>query len=378
MSRRLVILTEIIAPYRIPVFNALAQQEGIDLHVIFLAETDPALRQWLIYKDDIRFSYEVLSSWRRRVGGYNLLLNWGLGPVLQRASPNAILCGGYNYLASWQTVWWARRNRVPLLVWVESTARDMRNGHAPVEFLKRTFLRRCDAFVVPGKSSLEYLRTHQVPDESIFTAPNAVDIDFFCRCVQPVRADTAGYRLALNLPSRFFLFVGRLVAEKGVFDLLEAYRTLTPELRTDVGLVFVGEGAARPELSRHAASIQPGKVQFAGFAQREDLAAYYALAEVLILPTYTDTWGLVVNEAMACDLPIICSSAAGCVADLVEDGWNGRVVAPGAVVDLASAMDQLARSPDTQGRMGARSRQRILQYSPQACAAGIAGAVLSL
>ena len=74
-------------------------------------------------------------------------------------------------------------------------------------------------------------------------------------------------------------------------------------------------------------------IRFAGFAQREQLAIYYALAEMLILPTYTDTWGLVVNEAMACGLPVIVSRAAGCAADLVTENWNGLLVpAEGCVV----------------------------------------------
>ena len=67
MKHRIVILTEIIAPYRIPVFNALAEHEGVDLHVVFLSETDPTQRQWRVYKEDIRFSYEVLPSWRPSV-----------------------------------------------------------------------------------------------------------------------------------------------------------------------------------------------------------------------------------------------------------------------------------------------------------------------
>ena len=74
MSWRLVILSEIIAPYRIPVFNALAGRGDIDLHVIFLAESDPELRDWLVYKDEIRFSYQVLPSWRQRFAGHGLLL----------------------------------------------------------------------------------------------------------------------------------------------------------------------------------------------------------------------------------------------------------------------------------------------------------------
>src|ERR1700688_2199962 len=98
MKRRLVILTEIIAPYRVPVFNALAQLEEIDLRVIFLAETDPSIRQWRIYADEIRFSYQVLPSWRKRLGKYNLLLNQNVNEVLQNANPDVIVCGGYNYL----------------------------------------------------------------------------------------------------------------------------------------------------------------------------------------------------------------------------------------------------------------------------------------
>ena len=75
MTTKLVILTEIIAPYRIPVFNALAQRPEIDLHVLFLSENDPTLRQWRVYKDEIKFQYHVLPSWRQRLGGYNIRLD---------------------------------------------------------------------------------------------------------------------------------------------------------------------------------------------------------------------------------------------------------------------------------------------------------------
>ena len=185
MRRRVVILTEIIAPYRIPVFNALATREGIDLHVIFLAENDPTLRQWLVYKDEIRFSYQVLPSWRWRLGKQNILLNRGLGGALRRAAPDAILCGGYNYLASWQSLWWARRHRVPFLLWVESTARDLRGNHCRSNPSKE---------VSCAVASLHRARQIilRIPDgvwdagECIFTAPNAVDTEFFER-----RADAA-------------------------------------------------------------------------------------------------------------------------------------------------------------------------------------------
>jgi glycosyltransferase involved in cell wall biosynthesis len=376
VSRRVVIITEIIAPYRIPVFNALARRPDINLHVIFLAETDPTQRQWLVYKNEIYFSYEVLPSWRRRIGKQCLLLNWGAEAALRQAAPDFIVCGGYSYIASWQAMAWARRNHVPFALWSESTARDRHSGYAWVEALKEKFLRRCDAFVVPGQSSAEYMRTYGAPLRSIFTAPNAVDSAWFARQSKAVRQDAGKHRRALNLPARFFLFAGRLVQEKGIFDLLQAYGSLPIELRNEVGLVFVGDGEERSELRRRAVAVQPGAISVTGFAQRERLAAYYALADALVFPTYTDPWGLVVNEALACGLPVISSSVAGCVADLIEDGWNGRVVAVGDVGRLVFAMTELANNFELRALMGQRSLERSKQFSPEAWALGVANAVL--
>ncbi len=376
MKPRVVILTEIIAPYRIPVFNALAQRDDVDPHVIFLSETDPSLRQWTIYREEIGFSYEVLPAWRRRIGKYNLLLNWGLSHALEKIHPNAVLCGGYSYVSSWIAAFWAQRHRVPLLLWSESTAGDMRGRRHTVEFLKSRFLQRCDGYVVAGKSSFSYLVTLGVPEQRIFTAPNAVDVDFFSRATRRSR-NGSDARRKLSLPDRYFIYAGRLVTAKGIFELLEAYATLDSALRSEVGLVFVGDGQDKAELVARASRITPGLVRLMGFKQREELAAFYALSEAMILPTRSDPWGLVVNEAMACGLPIITTNVAGCAADLVENGWNGFIVPPNDVGALSSAMCCLATNAELRKRMSLRSAERIQAYSPQRWAAGLAQAVES-
>lgn len=366
------ILTEIISPYRIPLFNALAQHKEVDLHVIFLAETDPTLREWHVYKNEILFSYEILPSWRKRFGRYNWLLNRGVGGALSKSAPDVILCGGYNYVASWQSLIWARVHRVPFFLWSESNAKDLRSGHVPVELMKNAFLRKCSGFVVPGQPAREYLKDQKnVKDNAIFTAPNAVDNALFARLAAAARRDAPRLRESLDLPDRYFLFVGRLVREKGVLELISAYATLDESLRRHVGLVFVGDGVCRGQLEERAASISPGVIRFAGFAQREQLAAYYALAEMLVLPTYADTWGLVVNEAMACGLPVILSAAAGCGPDLLKENWNGVLVPPRDVASLASAMRNLADQPELCATMGANSAQHILLYSPKEWSRGI-------
>ena len=372
--RRLVLLTEIISPYRIPVFNALASQPVIDLHVIFLAETDPTQRQWRVYKDEIKFSYEVLPSWRRRLGNHNILLNGKVRSALQAAAPDVIVCGGYNYAASWQALWWARSHQVPFLVWVESTSADRRNRYRLIEFLKRKFILSCDGVIAAGTSSGEYVRGFGVDNVSLFVAPDAVDTEMFSSRAESARRNEEVLRKQLDLPRRFFLFVGRMIREKGIFDLLKAYAGLPAMLREEVGLVFVGEGPKRAEAERQAAVISPGSVRCAGFVQREDLPMYYGLAESFVFPTHSDPWGLVVNEAMSCRLPVICSDAAGCAADLVVEGLNGRVVPAGDPQALGTAMRQLATEAGLRLQMGDRSWDRIQLHSPEACAAGIAAA----
>jgi 1,2-diacylglycerol 3-alpha-glucosyltransferase len=378
MSRRLVILTEIISPYRIPLFNDLAEREDMDLHVIFLAETDPNLRQWTVYKNEIRFSYQILPSWRIHVAGYKVLLNRGLSRALKAAAPDVILCGGYNYVASWEALVWSRTHNTPFLLWSESNLQDLRRGHALVELLKDEFLHHCTGFVVPGRSAQEYLRSRKVNEDQIFTAPNAVDNCLFAKAITEARQNAARCRAEFGLPERYILFVGRFVREKGVFDLLSAYASLTPDLRRQVGLVFVGDGISRGQLQEQSASISPRVIVFPGFAQREQLGMYYGLAEMLVLPTYSDPWGLVVNEAMACGLPVIVSRVAGCAADLVREGWNGSLVAPGDVSKLAAIIQRLADQPEMCARMGANSLEHISHYSPAEWSQGIVRAIAAM
>ncbi|HEX8814008.1 MAG TPA: glycosyltransferase [Terriglobales bacterium] len=378
MSRRIVILTEIIAPYRIPVFNALADHDDIDLHVIFLAETDPTQRQWLVHKEDIRFSYEVLPSLRKRLRGQNFLLNWGVSDALKNAASDAILCGGYNYLASWASLRWAERNDIPFYLWVESTAKNFRSGDRWTESLKVRFMDRCTGFVVPGSAAARYIEGYGIPSHKIFTAPNAVDNDFFGQRSASVRQRVRFHRFDLGLPSRYFLCTGRLVKEKGIFDLLDAYGMLPTALKREVGLVYVGDGPARAELALKIKTEDlAASVVLAGFAQRDRLAQYYALADALVFPTHADAWGLVVNEAMACGLPVICSDAAGCAADLVAACGNGFIVPARGVAQLSAVMAELARANDLRLCMGRRSREHIRNFSPGLCAMGIANAILA-
>lgn len=369
---RIAVITEIIAPYRIPVFNAAVQRGDIELKVVFLAENDPSLREWRIYKDDIRFSYEVVPSYRWKMGKASLLLNWGTGKALENAAPDVIVCGGYNYPASWRAMSWARKHRVPFVLWSESTTRDMRKGRWIVDRAKKRFVERSTAFLVPGSAAGQYLLELGVCESQIYVAPNAVDNDFYARHACLARQQTGEIRRKFDLPERYFVCVGRIVPDKGVFDLLRAYERLAVEIRKDVGLVFVGDGGARVELAAAVAKVAPGRIRLLGFLHREQLASVYGLAEALVFPTHTDTWGLVVNEAMASGLPVLVSDVAGCAVDLVRPDWNGFVLPRSDVEKWSEAMRLVAEGRELRQTMGRNSESRIREFSPVNWAAGLA------
>jgi 1,2-diacylglycerol 3-alpha-glucosyltransferase len=202
-----------------------------------------------------------------------------------------------------------------------------------------------------------------------------VDNELFATAAKAARQNATALRAQLGLPERYVLFVGRLVRGKGVFELLSAYAKLDERTREQVGLVYAGDGVARRQLEAQSASISPGMVRFAGFVQRDPLATYYALADMLVLPTYNDPWGLVVNEAMACGLPVIVSQVAGCAADLVKENWNGMLINPMDVSALAAAIDRIAENPELRAAMGTNSAELISSYSPAAWSLGISQAV---
>ena len=376
MKRRLVILTEIIAPYRIPVFNALAEREEVELHVIFLSETDPRLRQWPVYREEIRFPYQVLNSYRRRIGKFNVLVTRGVGAALRASNPEVILSGGYSYLAMWQAQRWARQHGVPFLLWSESNATDTRRKFWWVEAAKRKFIGGCQGYVVPGSSAAGYLKSFGIPENRIYVAPNAVDVERFASAAEDARRDP-DRRACLGLPQRYLLYVGRLVQAKGVFDLLGAYAKLPEGTRREVGLVYAGDGEERTELLRRSCQIDPGQVVFSGFLQRDELAAFYTWAEALVLPTHSDPWGLVVNEAMACGLPVIVTGVAGCAADMVRDGENGYVVGAKEPEALSQAIQKLLDAPELRRQMGHLSLARNTLFTPQAWANGVVSAMAS-
>lgn len=369
MSIRLSLLTEIPAPFRLPLFNALAAQPGVELEVVFLAERDPRRTYYPVYRDEFRFDARFLRGWSLRRGRHWLVLSWGTLCVLRRFRPDVVVIGGWNQPAVWQGALYARARRRPLVTWVESTLRDARIGSPATEALKRAVVRASSAFLVPGRAAADYVASLGAPPEDVVVAPNAIDLDIFGRRVAEARRRREDLRRELGLGACTVLYVGRLDHEKGLDVLFRAMADVPAEL------VVIGSGSQEAVLRSLA---PPGRVRFLGSLDRDALVPWYAAADVFVLPSRSEPWGMVLNEAAAAGLPIVASTAAGAAYDLVEDGGNGFRVPPDDPGSLAAALRRLVDDNELRVRAGARSLELVAAYTPDAWASAVAGLALRL
>jgi glycosyltransferase involved in cell wall biosynthesis len=270
--------------------------------------------------------------------------------------------GGWNQPAFWQVLVAARATRTPVLLWVESTDTDARVGGAAAQWARRAALRLAAGFVVPGSASREYLRGLGVAAERIAVAPNAVDPRIFGE-----RVDRTAAREGLGLEGCVFLYVGRLDPEKGVDVLVSAMRDVPGTL------VLIGSGPLEGELRASTGE----RVRVVGPLQRDELPPWYAAADVFVLPSRSEPWGMVLNEAAAAGLPLVATIAVGAAHDLIEPGANGFRVPVDDVAALAEALRALEADPELRRVYGERSRELVERFRPEAWADAVSAAARS-
>jgi glycosyltransferase involved in cell wall biosynthesis len=196
----------------------------------------------------------------------------------------------------------------------------------------------------------------------------AVDNQFFeiqadyHRVARQTLRDENGWRQRYLL-----LYVGRLAGEKRVDVLIEALRGLSTR-RSDIGLVIVGDGREREPLGRLAQGMP--NVYFAGFQDQPALPKYYGAADLFVLPSVHEPWGLVVNEAMASGLPVIATRKVGAAHDLIIEGENGYLIPENDPAALAAAIDRACESSAHLLRLGQKARQTVQSWDFDSTLAG--------
>jgi glycosyltransferase involved in cell wall biosynthesis len=177
------------------------------------------------------------------------------------------------------------------------------------------------------------------------------------------------------LPERYFLVVARLIPQKNLDTLFHAFADYRLRAGCDVWkLVLVGDGPLKDQLYKLRSRLaQSESIQFVGFEQYEQLPIYYGLASAFVLPSVSETWGLVVNEAMSAGLPVLVSNRCGCARDLVREGVNGFTFDPFSRAELSHCLVRASTHRRLQV-FGQASQEVIRQWGPDRFASGLLNA----
>ena len=304
----------------------------------------------------------------------------GLVPAVEAWRPDAVLVVGWSYKAHLQALR-AFSGRIPVLFRGDSTLLDERPGlkgrarSAARRLALRWVYGHVDHALYVGQHNRAYFLAHGLEERQLSWAPHAVDNDRFADPGGDPEAQALDWRRSLGIadPQRAAVFVGKLEAKKAPDVLLDAFLSGLSGLDH---LVFCGTGPLEGELER-TASGRPD-VHFVGFQNQSRMPVAYRLGSVVVLPSLGpgETWGLAVNEAMACGRPAVVSDRVGCAPDLIRPD-TGRVVPAGDAAALAAAL-AVVSTPGAADEMGAAARDLIGEWTLDEAAARIADAVHSL
>jgi glycosyltransferase involved in cell wall biosynthesis len=269
---------------------------------------------------------------------------------------------------------WGVLLRKKIIFWIESTAADGRRQGLK-ETYKKLLLSQASGCIVPGMRSFDYCRILGMPESRIFVAPNAVDREFFRSQADHLLPRREEIRRELALSGVVILFVGRMVEEyKNISYLIRSFQRLKTSGK-EVSLSMVGDGPDRANYEEMVKRQNIFGVRFLGEMDHDQLCRVYAAADIMVLPSRSETWGFVLNEAMEFGLPLVVTDRVGAGPDLVHPGENGFIVPSGDEAALVKALEKLINDPGLRTKMGQASRKIVEQFSPENWAAGVVSAI---
>ncbi len=285
--------------------------------------------------------------------------------IFNNNKPDLLNITGYYDPAQLLLLFWAKLRGVKVVISNESNAR-----HNPRQFVKETIkkiiLKMANGFICFGKSSTDYFLELGVPPSAILTNKAAVvDNDLLRLKYEKVIANRQQDKDELCLPQYNFMYVGRLIALKNLIRLLDCFSTIQAN---NWGIILLGEGEQKPELEQFVKSKNIQNITFLKGVNWYEVSEMMALADVFVLPSTSEAWGLVVNEAMVCGLPVLVSDCCGCVEDLVKDGINGFAFDPYDEQKLTAKLNYFIQNSEQIKPMGEASRQIVSGFSPQTVA----------
>jgi len=273
--------------------------------------------------------------------------------------PTVLNITGYYDWAQVLLMCYARLLGVKVVLSSESSGSDQQRSPLK-EKLKSWIVNRANAYFCFGKTSVEYLLSLGVRPNRI-TVDNAAVIDD--KRVRERYELTP--RKESPLPGNF-IFVGRFAPEKNLKRLLTAYQQAIGQVPHPWGLILVGDGPERKDLEEYITVNELSGVTVTGGVSWLEVPEWLAQADVLILPSYSEPWGLVVNEALVCGLPVVVSDKSGCARDLVENGKNGYTFDPYDTSQLTELLlNFMDSTPEYRKALGLHGQKLVSRFAVQ-------------
>jgi len=356
---KVVLVTNIPAPYRVPVYNRIAADSRIDFTAIFCAEREPN-RPWDL--EPFKFKSVVLRESFATLHGRFIHNNLGVLRQLKAIDPDVVITSGFNPTHLYAFLY-ARLHGCKHICWTDGTLTSERNLSAIHKRVRRIVFRRSAAFIGSSDGSFDLYRSYGIANERLFKSHLCVD--------------NRRFRHARTQPKRYdLLFCGRLVQVKDPLFAIDVAERVTALLGRRVSLLFVGSGELESQLRASAASATGADVTFHGFASQAELPGLYGSARIFLFPTSWDPWGVVLNEACAAGLPVIATPFAGAVGEIVQDGVNAFVRNPD-VEEWAAAAQRLLTDEQLYETFARNSPQLVAGHTYAAAAAGVIDASLA-
>jgi glycosyltransferase involved in cell wall biosynthesis len=367
--------------YQTPLYRYLTDR-GLPLHVFFLSrhglEVSRDQSFGLDFSWDLPllegFSYEFLPALVGAGGspaGFWSLTNRRLMSRITRKNFSAVWVHGYRYASMAAVIVLATGRKLPILYRAETNRITSPPGSKARDVLTKALKKSSIRCLSIGSLNDEFYESIGIPPERRFLMPYSVDNERFQLSSVGLDKATVRRRYGLGQDALVVLFVGKLVPWKRPDLLLNAVHALR---RKDVQLLFVGDGSMRDSLTTLSRE-KSVDARFAGFLNQSEIGATYAAADVFVLPSAHEPWGLVVNEAMNFGLPIIVSDRVGCGPDLVAHHGSGLVFESDSIEDLAGCLAVVLSDEGLRQEMSQASRRRISAWGFKECEAGLRAAL---
>lgn len=358
MDLRVAMVTNIPAPYRLPVYEQMAAAPGIDFCAFFCSGREPD-REWDLGVSNFKhvFLRETFLTFRGRFIHANLDV-WG---QLSAFRPDVIVTTGFNptHLLAYA---YARLHGARHVAMTDGTYQSERTLSMFHHWVRRIVYSGTQTFIGASNGAFELYRSYGIDPSRMFKS-------HLC-------ANNTAFFNAPPVEKRFdFIFCGRFVAMKDPLFAIEVARGVYRRLGRPVSILFVGSGELEPEMrAAGVAAAQEVKCVFAGFARQDNLPQLYGSARILLFPTQRDVWGVVANEACAAGLPVIVTPEAGVAGELVVHDRNGYVL-PLNLHTWEDAATALLSDDALYQRMSVASCNAVADYTYVNAAKGLAQAV---